>query len=115
LDKENKMKLLKVAYHRNGVSGLGFDVAIVREGKRKLLVVRFPKEADEVAGGVLCAAFDLELLAKDEIGFAVNSFRGDELAAFLDPLKAKWEAGEFENDPRFSPNVTRPKPKGVPA
>jgi hypothetical protein len=100
------MKLLKIAYHRNGVSGLGFDVAILRDGKnRKMLVVRFSKEADKGAGAVLCAAFDLDLLAKDEIGFGVNSWRGDEYADFLDPLIAEWEEGKFENDPRFSPKV----------
>jgi hypothetical protein len=100
------MRLLKVAYHRNGVSGLGFDVAILRDGEnRKMLVVRFSKKADKGAGAVLCAAFDLDLLAKDEIGFGVNSWRGDEYANFLDPLIAEWEAAKFEDDPRFSPKV----------
>jgi len=104
------MKLLKIAYHRNGISGLDFDGAIVRDGKnRKMLVVRFSKQADKGAGAVLCAALDLDLLGKEEIGFAVNSWRGDEYANFLDPLIAEWEAGKFEDDPRFSPKVVPQK------
>lgn len=67
-----------VAHHRNGVCGVPFTVAIVKErdGKhtRRMLVIRF-------ASGECCtAALDLDLAAKGEIRFGVNSFRGDHYA-----------------------------------
>lgn len=76
-------------YHRNGVSGLGFHVGIVEEPgddgtKREMLVVRFPKEADQETGNVVCAAFDLAKLDKREIRFFYNSWRGDHYSDVMD-------------------------------
>ena len=55
-------KIVKIASHRNGISGLSFHVAIVNEnddngGKRDMLVIRFDKEATKENGMVVCAAF----------------------------------------------------------
>lgn len=74
----------QVAYHRNGVMGLGFQVAIGRWEGRDHLVIRFPKSADEKVGGCLCATFDLKLLDQRNIKFAENSWRGDEMADAFD-------------------------------
>lgn len=75
-------RVKKIAYHRNGVGGLGFHVAIVedtfdRAEKRDMLVIRFDKRADQETGGTVCAAFDLAELAKGVIEFGENSWRGD--------------------------------------
>lgn len=65
-------KIVKESYHRNGVTGTPFDVAIFRQPGRRapMLAVIF-----EAAGHV--AVFDLDLLKKDIIEFPENSFRGD--------------------------------------
>ena len=77
-------KVTDLHYHRNGISGLGFYVAIVKEDGRDMLVIRFPKEADRQTGNVVCAAFDLELLEKRDIVFGSNSYRGDHYATLMD-------------------------------
>lgn len=93
------MKILARDNHRNGVCGVPFDVYIAEEDeggqKRKMLIVRFDKAADKLAGGVLCAAFDLAKLAEGNIAFFENSWRGDHYADDLTrckmPEKAQWE------------------------
>lgn len=85
-------KVTKLAYHRNGVSGLGFWVGIVKEEKDRMLVVRFPKEADKETGGVVCAAFNIDLLNDNVIEFAQNSYRGDHFNEIMDEAIAKREA-----------------------
>jgi hypothetical protein len=77
-------KVKELCYHRNGVSGLGFHVGIIKDGNQEMLVIRFPKESDNGAGGVLCAAFDLALLDKRNIKFGDNSWRGDVYAEVID-------------------------------
>ena len=71
------IKVIKQAYHRNGVGGIGFNVVIFKtQGdsetrNRKMLGVVFPE-----SGAV--AVFDIAELAKDNIEFAQgNSWRGD--------------------------------------
>lgn len=83
------MKVTRLDYHRNGISGLGFHVGIVEEmgedGKiREMLVVRFLKEADKETGNVVCAAFDFAKLDKREIRFFYNSWRGDYYSYVMD-------------------------------
>lgn len=82
-------------YHRNGVSGLGFYVAIVEETedkeRREMLVIRFPKESDKATGGVVCAAFDLAKLDQREVRFCYNSWRGDYYHAIVDKAIAARE------------------------
>lgn len=86
--KESKKSLVKMDYHRNGISGLGFHVAIVDETEgdetRRMLVVRFNKRADEETGNVVCAAFDLAKLDQRIIEFGLNSWRGDHYSDFMD-------------------------------
>ena len=89
-----KSSVEKLAYHRNGVAGLGFHVAIVGG----MLVVRFPSESDQAAGGVLCAAFSLQKLAERDIAFASNSWRGDEFAPMIDAAIARDEAAYTVED-----------------
>ena len=72
-----KIKVIKKDYHRNGVSGTGFDVVIFKTkgddetSGKKMLGIVFPEQ-----GAV--AVFDVAELAKDNIEFAHgNSWRGD--------------------------------------
>ena len=92
------VKLLEADYHRNGISGEGFHVYIVREregGKwRRMLVVHF-RELDG-QGNVACAAFDIDRLAVNDIALGSNSWRGDyyhDLLKRLDPEGKAWEGG----------------------
>ena len=82
-----------LAYHRNGMSGLGFHVGIVKERDgdemREMLVIRFPKETDLATGQVVCAAFDLAKLADKEIAFGLNSWRGDHYHVVMDQAITK--------------------------
>jgi hypothetical protein len=76
-------------YHRNGISGLGFHVGIVKDtdedGTREMLVIRFPEdEADRQTGAVVCAAFDLAKLDEREIRSFHNSWRGDHYHEAMD-------------------------------
>ena len=57
-----------------------------------MLIVRFPSESDKSAGGILCAAFSLQKLAKRDIAFASNSWRGDDFAPIIDAAIAREEA-----------------------
>jgi len=83
----NTLKLKSLAYHRNGVGGEGFFVAIVEEKegreKRNMMVIRFP-DIDDKVGAIVCAAFDTSLIGKGNIDFGVNSWRGDHYASFMD-------------------------------
>jgi len=65
-----KIKIEKRSYHRNGISGTGFDVILFEDNKRKMIGIVFPD-----SGNV--AVFNRELLAKDIIEFGKNSWRGD--------------------------------------
>jgi hypothetical protein len=79
-----KLKIIDIARHRNGVAGAPFDVALFKErgGKPKLAVL-----FDEPHH---CAVLDVELLAKGDVAFGSNSWRGDDyepsLRAAIDAL-----------------------------
>lgn len=81
-------EVLSVAYHRNGVSGVGFHVVLfVGEGVRKVGVVFADSETDERDDTYdgCTAVFDVDLLAAGDIRFGRNSFRGD---CYTQPLLA---------------------------
>ena len=72
------MNHIQTAFHRNGISGKPFTVGIVDNVKdcrkeQRFLIVQFADKSNT-------AVFDLELLAKGNIKFTENSFRGDVLA-----------------------------------
>lgn len=83
----NKLTLKSIDYHRNGISGIGFYVAIateVEDGEtRKMVIIRFT-EIDADCGGVVCAALDINLLAQGNIQFGQNSWRGDHYHEWMD-------------------------------
>jgi len=65
-------KVIKSDWHRNGVGGEPFHVAIVEEddGSKKLVVLFGER--------YYTAVFDLDLLARGVIEFGENSWRGDD-------------------------------------
>ena len=79
----------EIAYHRNGVSGVGFHVVKFSEPseERQMLAVLF--DTDEW-GHV--AVFDRKLLGRDIIKFGENSWRGDHYEKELRQAIAAHEA-----------------------
>ena len=76
--------LLSIDHHRNGISGIPFTVATCidyRTGKH-MVVVQF----DDLSG-CYTAALEIEELAKDNVVFGSNSYRGDDFSTFMDSWK----------------------------
>jgi hypothetical protein len=75
MDKAANFELVKMDYHRNGIGGVGFHVAIFidhRLNDMKMLGIQFDNDKE-----CYCAVFSLALLAKENIDFGTNSWRGD--------------------------------------
>jgi hypothetical protein len=84
-------RVKELHYHRNGISGHGFYVGIVKDEKRDMLVIRVPKEEGDPPMDILCFAFDLALLDERKIAFIENSWRGDHYHEVMDRAIAKKE------------------------
>jgi hypothetical protein len=69
-----KLKIIEIAHHRNGIAGAPFNVILFKEqgtrAGRKLAIV-FAEPAH-------CAVLDVARLAKGDIAFGSNSWRGDQ-------------------------------------
>ena len=85
---ETSKKLLgPVAYHRNGIGGQGFHVALVEEiedGETRRMVVIRCKDSDEPVGSIHCFALDVDKAYAGDVQFFTNSWRGDHYAEFMD-------------------------------
>ena len=79
------IKVKKVAYHCNGISGEPFHVVVFKDRRFTGLAVVFddPKHV---------AVFDLELLGKEVIEFGANSYRADLYEPELRDAIEAWEA-----------------------
>ena len=70
----DRLQILDLAYHRNGVAGLPFAVALVddaNEGDVKLVIMF------AASGHTAVLSFD-KLHQDEDISFGSNSYRGDE-------------------------------------
>jgi len=66
-----KIKILEKEYHRNGVSGVGFNVVKFKDpDEGEMVGIVFPTKG-------CVAVFNLEKLAQGDIEFGSNSWRGD--------------------------------------
>ncbi len=74
-----KLKIINIAFHRNGICGAPFHVVLFHdsgpEGSRKVAIV-----FDEPHH---CAVLDIAKLAAGTITFGNNSFRGDNYESSL--------------------------------
>jgi hypothetical protein len=90
---KDKITNIRVDYHRNGIGGIGFHVALfdnkTSEGtERRMVGVVFPE-----AGA--CAVFDVDELSKGNIQFAHgNSWRGDHFEPQLREAIEKADTGQ---------------------
>lgn len=64
------MRINKKDYHRNGITGNGFDIITFNEGKKQMVAILFEEKGN-------CAVFDRNLLGKGIIAFGENSFRAE--------------------------------------
>ena len=73
-------KLQAIAHHRNGICGEPFYVLTFTESGRNMIATVFyhPEWGEPPEPRV--AVFDRDLLANGEIGFGLNSWRGDHYA-----------------------------------
>ena len=81
---EESVAIEAVAYHRNGIGGAGFHVVTFTDSEAEL----GPIHGAAMVGIVFeeegrVAVFDRVLLGKGEIGFGVNSWRGDHYEPIL--------------------------------
>ena len=75
-----KMKLLSLAYHRNGICGNPFWCALFRdEDKTVKLAVLFNEDDTDCS----IAVFDAAKIAQGDISFGSNSWRGDHYHAWM--------------------------------
>ena len=74
----------EIVYHRNGCSGVPFHVVKFDwkddEGKRRHMIATV---FDQLGSERPVAVFDLDFLAKGNIKFGENSWRGDDFAEVL--------------------------------
>jgi hypothetical protein len=68
----NKLQIVDADYHRNGVAGLPFKVAVVDDANESdmKLVIMFEAEGHT-------AVLSLNKLMEEDISFGSNSYRGD--------------------------------------
>ena len=80
-------RIISIARHRNGVSGSPFDAIIFRD----------IGSGDSIKLGIVidepsyCAVLDIAKLAKHDIAFGSNSWRGDEYESALRKVIAERE------------------------
>lgn len=76
-----KLEITSAAWHRNGISGVGFYAILFRhnENKRDMVASLFDEPG-------YCAVYDVALLVSGSVIFGENSWRGDSYEAALRPL-----------------------------
>ena len=72
----NEFDVIAIDRHRNGIEGAPFYVVLFREGDSRKLGIVF----DEA---YYCAVLDVERLARGDVAFGSNSWRGDAYEPYL--------------------------------
>jgi hypothetical protein len=95
------MKLNKIDYHRNGVSGTGFFVLTFTEKRGNkncnMMAIAFDPDIPGTKGCL--AILDVDLLAAGVIEFGENSWRYEHYADFVRGEITKWETEHLHNIP----------------
>ena len=109
------MKLIKVAYHRNGVAGEGFHVVAFRfrhDGKYRRMVATLFSTAEPELGEVhpcngRLAVLDADCAAAGVIERPDNQWRGDDFEPQLRQWIAQWDVDRERRVAALAP-VTDP-------
>ena len=84
-----KITVKSIAYHRNGVSGEPFQVVLFdSEGYSNMVAILFPEPFH-------VAVLNVDQLAKGEIRFWYNSYRGDVFESDLRDAIINWEKSQW--------------------
>jgi hypothetical protein len=75
-----ELKIVDVSWHRNGVGGTGFYAVLFDDAEEGRMVASLFDEPS------FCAVYKVELLAKNDVAFGSNSWRGDRYEEALRPL-----------------------------
>lgn len=99
---EGTAKLIKLEHQRNGVTGVGFYVALFDmvddDGKTvRMVAVTFDDKSQ-----VFTAGFNVKKLAEGEIEFGKNSFRGDVLYEYMRQWILQCERGKIDTETQKS-------------
>jgi hypothetical protein len=94
--KKNKkfghLTIKSIDYHRNGISGLGFHVALFKTDYADCKGLMMGVVFSEVGA---CAVFDVDKIANEDIEFMSNSWRGDwfehDLRAAIKEFEDNWQ------------------------
>lgn len=82
------MKAISIDHHRNGIAGRPFYVAILKDGKKRKVVIR----ADGDPTGIF--VLDIDLLNAGVIEFGKNSFYGEDyseaMSAAITDFENRW-------------------------
>jgi hypothetical protein len=96
-------KLLALDYHRNGVCGTGFYVALFRDddGSRKICTWFGSTDPDSENDDMACAVLDVNAAAAGNIAMALgNAWRGDHYVDDMRRWVARYSALEKYEDRR---------------
>ncbi len=83
-----KLKIESIAFHRNGICGAGFYAVLFTDPEQGLMYAALFDEPGH------CAVVNVVLLAKGNVAFGENSWRGDQYESALRPLVAAFEKSQ---------------------
>lgn len=93
-----KLKLKAIDFHRNGISGEPFYVALFTEIASKpgednseKIAIRFDYDDVQERKVNRIAVLDVDMLTGGSIEFGVNSWRGDHYVEAMDRWIAEWQ------------------------
>ncbi|RPJ36895.1 MAG: hypothetical protein EHM35_07345 [Planctomycetaceae bacterium] len=99
-----KIKVLAIDSHRNGIYGQPFSVVLFEwrdDGKaRRMLGIELGEEAEKDLGAAPTFVVDVDMAAAGNVEFGHNSWRGDHftgalrkaIAEWRDAQRAEWDA-----------------------
>lgn len=91
------MKILQIAYHRNGVCGAPFHAVLFTEGRGKDKSRKMATVFEE-RGAV--AVLDVDLLNANNVKFGENSWRGDNYEDWLRQEIKAWTIEKYGPEPK---------------
>ena len=94
-----KITVKAIDYHRNGICGQGFNTVLFDDAENgPMMAIVLDRGSYESLGLAPCFVLNTDMLAKGEIRFTYNSWRGDHYYDLLLDEIAKWDAESYETN-----------------
>lgn len=79
MGKVEKVEVIAVAYHRNGIAGCPFRVVLFLDldGTRKVAIQMSDETGEDYGAEGMTAVLEVHKLCKGDVAFGSNSWRGD--------------------------------------